>query len=62
MNGWKGDCTRHILTRFVVLPQLARIQTDSVAEKLKELYPDISLEIGESAPVTFSVFNLQWQL
>lgn len=27
--------------------QLARIQTDSVAEKLKELYPDIHLEIGE---------------
>uniref|UniRef100_A0A4W5P8U7 hydroxymethylbilane synthase n=1 Tax=Hucho hucho TaxID=62062 RepID=A0A4W5P8U7_9TELE len=28
--------------------QLARIQTDSVAEKLKELYPDVYLEIGES--------------
>uniref|UniRef100_A0AAY5EN38 hydroxymethylbilane synthase n=1 Tax=Electrophorus electricus TaxID=8005 RepID=A0AAY5EN38_ELEEL len=26
--------------------QLARIQTDSVAEKLKELYPDLQLEIG----------------
>uniref|UniRef100_A0A7N9AN84 Hydroxymethylbilane synthase n=1 Tax=Mastacembelus armatus TaxID=205130 RepID=A0A7N9AN84_9TELE len=25
--------------------QLARIQTDSVADKLKELYPDIHLEI-----------------
>uniref|UniRef100_A0A8C7HA13 hydroxymethylbilane synthase n=1 Tax=Oncorhynchus kisutch TaxID=8019 RepID=A0A8C7HA13_ONCKI len=28
--------------------QLARIQTDSVAEKLKRLYPDVHLEIGES--------------
>uniref|UniRef100_A0A3B3TNM9 hydroxymethylbilane synthase n=1 Tax=Poecilia latipinna TaxID=48699 RepID=A0A3B3TNM9_9TELE len=27
--------------------QLARIQTDSVADKLKELYPDFHLEIGE---------------
>uniref|UniRef100_A0A3B5R1X6 hydroxymethylbilane synthase n=2 Tax=Xiphophorus TaxID=8082 RepID=A0A3B5R1X6_XIPMA len=27
--------------------QLARIQTDSVADKLKELYPDVHLEIGE---------------
>uniref|UniRef100_A0A3Q4G4X9 hydroxymethylbilane synthase n=1 Tax=Neolamprologus brichardi TaxID=32507 RepID=A0A3Q4G4X9_NEOBR len=27
--------------------QLARIQTDSVAETLKELYPDIHLEIGK---------------
>uniref|UniRef100_A0A8C9T8V4 Hydroxymethylbilane synthase, b n=1 Tax=Scleropages formosus TaxID=113540 RepID=A0A8C9T8V4_SCLFO len=26
--------------------QLARIQTDSVAEKLKKLYPDVLLEIG----------------
>uniref|UniRef100_A0A672IDD5 Porphobilinogen deaminase n=1 Tax=Salarias fasciatus TaxID=181472 RepID=A0A672IDD5_SALFA len=30
--------------------QLARIQTDSVADKLKELYPDVHLEIGESLP------------
>uniref|UniRef100_A0A3P8QCI0 Porphobilinogen deaminase n=1 Tax=Astatotilapia calliptera TaxID=8154 RepID=A0A3P8QCI0_ASTCA len=29
--------------------QLARIQTDSVAETLKELYPDIHLEIGKKA-------------
>uniref|UniRef100_A0A3Q0REH1 Porphobilinogen deaminase n=1 Tax=Amphilophus citrinellus TaxID=61819 RepID=A0A3Q0REH1_AMPCI len=28
--------------------QLARIQTDSVAEKLKELYPDVHLEIGKN--------------
>uniref|UniRef100_A0AAQ6A0V5 hydroxymethylbilane synthase n=1 Tax=Amphiprion ocellaris TaxID=80972 RepID=A0AAQ6A0V5_AMPOC len=28
--------------------QLARIQTDSVADRLKELYPDIHLEIGEN--------------
>uniref|UniRef100_A0A3Q2XZW3 hydroxymethylbilane synthase n=1 Tax=Hippocampus comes TaxID=109280 RepID=A0A3Q2XZW3_HIPCM len=28
--------------------QLARIQTDSVAEKLKELHPDIVLEIGKN--------------
>lgn len=34
------------MTRFVL--QLARIQTDSVAEKLKELYPDIHVEIGEN--------------
>lgn len=27
--------------------QLARIQTDSVAEKVKELYPDVHLEIGK---------------
>ena len=27
--------------------QLARIQTDYVAEKLKTLYPDVHLEIGE---------------
>uniref|UniRef100_A0A8C6LUF9 Porphobilinogen deaminase n=1 Tax=Nothobranchius furzeri TaxID=105023 RepID=A0A8C6LUF9_NOTFU len=27
--------------------QLARIQTDSVADRLKELYPDVHLEIGE---------------
>ena len=32
----------------VLLLQLARIQTDSVADKLKELFPDIHLEIGES--------------
>uniref|UniRef100_A0A8D0CTI1 Porphobilinogen deaminase n=1 Tax=Sander lucioperca TaxID=283035 RepID=A0A8D0CTI1_SANLU len=30
--------------------QLARIQTDSVAAKLKELNPDINLEIGEDHP------------
>lgn len=32
-----------------LLLQLARIQTDSVAETLKELYPDIHLEIGKKA-------------
>uniref|UniRef100_A0A3Q1EG31 hydroxymethylbilane synthase n=1 Tax=Acanthochromis polyacanthus TaxID=80966 RepID=A0A3Q1EG31_9TELE len=32
----------------VLVLQLARIQTDSVADKLKELYPDIHLEIGEN--------------
>lgn len=36
-----------ILTCCVPLFQLARIQTDSVAEKLKELYPDVHSEIGE---------------
>lgn len=35
-----------ILTCCVPLFQLARIQTDSVAEKLKELYPDVHSEIG----------------
>lgn len=29
------------------LLQLARIQTDSVVEMLRELYPDIHFEIGE---------------
>lgn len=32
---------------FMCVPQLARIQTDSVADTLKELYPDVHLEIGE---------------
>lgn len=35
-----------VLRHFCVLFQLARIQTDSVAEKLKELFPDLKLEIG----------------
>lgn len=39
---------------MVVVSQLARIQTDSVAEKLKELYPDVRLEIGEKEPFIFS--------
>lgn len=46
MDGWRWD----IFTHFVLLSQLARIQTDSVAEKLKELYPDVQLEIGEKEP------------
>lgn len=32
---------------FICVPQLARIQTDSVADTLKKLYPDVHLEIGE---------------
>lgn len=36
-----------ILTCCVPLFQLARIQTDSVAEKLKELYPDVHSEISK---------------
>lgn len=39
-----------IVTCCALLSQLARIQTDSVADKLKELYPDIHLEIGENYP------------
>lgn len=31
----------------VCVSQLARIQTDSVAGRLRELYPDVHLEIGE---------------
>lgn len=31
----------------VCVSQLARIQTDSVASTLKELYPDVHLEIGK---------------
>lgn len=31
----------------VCVSQLARIQTDSVASRLKELYPDVHLEIGK---------------
>jgi len=31
---------------LLLCPQLARIQTDSVAEQLKELFPHIALEIG----------------
>lgn len=34
----------------VLVSQLARIQTDSVADTLKELYSDIHLEIGENHP------------
>ena len=37
------------------LRKLARIQTDSVAEKLKELYPDVLLEIGK--PVAHRVWK-----
>uniref|UniRef100_H2MKJ5 hydroxymethylbilane synthase n=1 Tax=Oryzias latipes TaxID=8090 RepID=H2MKJ5_ORYLA len=33
--------------------QLARIQTDSVAAKLQELYPDVRLEIGETFRLGF---------
>lgn len=31
----------------VCVSQLARIQTDSVASRLKEIYPDVHLEIGK---------------
>jgi len=31
----------------VCVSQLARIQTDSVAGRLKELYPEVHLEIGK---------------
>lgn len=49
----KRPLARRQLASFshvVVVSQLARIQTDSVAEKLKELYPDVRLEIGENQP------------
>lgn len=36
-----------------LLLQLARIQTDSVAAKLQELYPDVRLEIGETFRLGF---------
>lgn len=44
-------------------PQLARIQTDSIADKLKDLYPDIQLEIGEAAPwngLLVGMFFSEW--
>lgn len=50
MNEGMDEWTCEIFTHFVLLSQLARIQTDSVAEKLKELYPDVHLEIGENEP------------
>lgn len=33
---------------MLVFFQLARIQTDSVVEKLKELHPDVNFEIGKT--------------
>lgn len=41
------DSTKHEWC-CALLSQLARIQTDSVADTLKERYPDIHLEIGEN--------------
>lgn len=41
----------NLMTVFIL--KLARIQTDSVAEKLKDLYPDVHFEIGKS-----SVYNM----
>lgn len=56
MDEW----TCEIFTHSFLLSQLARIQTDSVAEKLKELYPDIHLEIGENKPFIWSVFKCNY--
>lgn len=53
MNERMDEWTCEIFTHFFLLSQLARIQTDSVAEKLKELYPDIHLEIGENKPFLY---------
>lgn len=45
----------HVHVTYVLF-QLARIQTDSVAETLKELYPELQLEIGiEISVFLFSV-------
>lgn len=41
----------------VCVSQLARIQTDSVAGTLKELYPDIHLEIGENILPAINCMN-----
>lgn len=60
MNERMDEWTFEIFTQFVLLSQLARIQTDSVAEKLKELYADIHLEIGENGPFIWSVFKYNY--
>ncbi len=41
----------------VCVSQLARIQTDSVAGRLKELYPDVQLEIGEDIMPAINCMN-----
>ncbi len=42
---------------IVCVSQLARIQTDSVADRLKELYPDVHLEIGEDILPAINCMN-----
>lgn len=37
--------------------KLARIQTDSVAEKLTDLYPDVHFEIGKSSSLKFETLT-----
>uniref|UniRef100_A0A672K7D7 Porphobilinogen deaminase-like n=1 Tax=Sinocyclocheilus grahami TaxID=75366 RepID=A0A672K7D7_SINGR len=39
--------------------QLARIQTDSVVEKLKELHPDVHFEIGVCAATLVLIFQYE---
>ena len=39
----------------IFILQLARIQTDYVRDKLKELYPDVELQIGEKCSLSYSV-------
>lgn len=55
MNGWNLSLVWSSYWAFS--SQLARIQTDSVADKLKDLYPDIQLEIGEDSAKSLNCFG-----